>query len=224
MSSGVILVGAAGNESYKIDISTGEDYNNSIDILGDISGQVATIKVYYHRGASPTSAGDFITVGAIDYTKGGSLTRSSYSESESMTKAFFSNTGPRVDIYAPGGRIAGAVSSSYSKLNWVPYYLNTSYKSVKMDGTSQASPQVTGVLACALQSNTTLTQGSAKQWLIENSKAKISDSGTNTYTNLFNLQGASNRYLYMPYTYRTTNLTPSMKGGSTTITGPGVSF
>jgi hypothetical protein len=217
INAGVILVGAAGNESYKIDVTGGVDYDNKLTIGG--------VDYYYHRGSTPTALNisqsdilptplsgndpsinaDVVCVGAIDYTKGGSGT---YVQSNSTAKASFSNSGPRVDVYAPGGMIAGATCNSKTidpsgTIDGYPvtsYYGDSQFKQQKESGTSQASPQVTGVLACVLQKNPTYTQKEVQQWIRDNSVfGKIYDEGPNSYTNLYSLQGSDNRYLYFPY-------------------------
>jgi hypothetical protein len=220
INAGIILVGAAGNQSYKIDVPGGIDYDNSIAFV-QLDRSISA--VFYNRGSSPTSLTTasikdeydkiidegFICVGAIDYTVGGSSGRQnsnppnpfrSYSTVNADAKAYFSETGPRVDVYAPGGLIAGAYTSMIPnggpQIGPVSYYKDVRYKSAKISGTSQASPQVTGVLACVLQANPHFTQSDAKRWLVDNSVNKVVDIGPNEYTNLYSLQGGSPRYLY----------------------------
>ena len=129
-NAGVILVGAAGNYYHKIDVPGGLDYDNYY------TGSYGT--TYYHRGSSPTRADGFINVGAID-------------NSTTEQKVYFSETGPRVDVYSPGTMIMGAYANEPYQTYAVAdprragYYLN------KISGTSQATPQVTGVVACFLQ-------------------------------------------------------------------------
>lgn len=68
---------------------------------------------------SPASASSAITVGAVEGTKG---------------RAYFSNYGSYVDIFAPGV----SVLSAYHTSNTASYY---------MDGTSMAAPHVAGLAA-----------------------------------------------------------------------------
>lgn len=88
IQDGIIFVGSAGNQNYKIDVPGGLDYNNYYDING--------IPYYYHRGSSPGSNANVICVGSLN---------SSSLENKSQE----SNTGPRVDLYAPGVNIASSV-------------------------------------------------------------------------------------------------------------------
>ena len=88
ITDGIIFVGSAGNQNYKIDVVGGLDYNNYYNING--------IPYYYHRGSSPGSHPDIICVGSLN-------------ASSLENKSQESNTGPRVDLYAPGVNIASAV-------------------------------------------------------------------------------------------------------------------
>lgn len=178
-AAGVIMVGAAGNYKHKIDIPGGIDYNNYWKDSGGYSE-------YYHRGSSPTSASSMITVGAIDCL--------------AEQKVYFSETGPRVDIFAPGTAIMGAYANKSYVTRAVPDPRNSSYYLNKISGTSQACPQVTGVLACALQARPTMTAAEAKAFITSSAqKNMLANPTTGGYSNFNSLQGAANRYLYMPF-------------------------
>lgn len=188
IAAGVVVLGAAGNYYHKIDVPGGLDYDNYWNYAG-------VENIYYHRGSSPTSATGVICVGAID-------------NSITEQKAGFSETGPGVDIYAPGRAImAGYANASYYTAavadprsaimgTGYTYYLN------KLDGTSMATPQVAGVVTCLLQANPNMTQAEVKDWLIKTSQKNTLNenaAGGTGYTNLRYLQGGSNRILYQPF-------------------------
>lgn len=177
-AAGVILVGAAGNYYHKIDVPGGLDYDNYY--------RYSTYEnVYYHRGMSPTCASSMINVGAIDNTL-------------AEQKSSFSETGPRVDVYAPGSYIMSALSSNYGSLSDPR---NTSYRIGKISGTSMACPQVTGMLACALQARPNMTPAQAKQFVIDHSIKNTLVQGVSTaYTSTTYLQGGNNRILKTPFT------------------------
>ena len=174
INDGILVVGAAGNSSFKIDVEGGIDYDNSFVINGN--------RRYYHRGSSPTAAKGAICVGAIS-----SLT--------DERKASYSNCGPRVDVYAPGDFIQSAVNEQTS--NVVQDSRNSSFYLKKESGTSMASPQVCGILATVLETYPDLNQSSALEYLMKrgSKEGQILDS-TDSFTNLVSLQGSSNKYVY----------------------------
>jgi subtilisin family serine protease len=75
------------------------------------------------------------------------------------------------------------------------YYLN------KISGTSQATPQVTGMLACVLQARPNMTGEEARQFVATHSvKGTLTFVGTDNYSNQNSLQGSANRILQTPFT------------------------
>lgn len=182
-SVGIIMVGAAGNYRHKIDVVGGTDYNNYYRYQ---SG-VYTEDVYYHRGSSPTNATSMILVGSIDNTT-------------TEQKAVYSESGPRVDIYAPGSMVMGAYANAEYNTPAVQDARNTTYYLNKVSGTSQATPQVTGILACLLQSRPSLTLAEARKFLTDYSLKNVLVEGVDTsYSATRYLQGGDNRFLYMPF-------------------------
>ena len=163
MDDGVIMIGAAGNNAYPIDLPSGLDYDNSYFVL-NVGSYLS------HRGSTPTAVDGCICVGSI-----GSKT--------TENKSYFSNWGPRVDIWAPGSDIISAVydntSPFFSYLPIVADSRNSSYYLASIDGTSMACPHVTGVIACLLETEPNLTQAEALQYLKEHSLAEVGDPGGN---------------------------------------------
>lgn len=170
INEGIIVVGAAGNESFKSDVTTGLDYNNYVIYSG--------FTIYYHRGMGPSAGIKGINVGAIGNSK-------------NESKADFSNCGPRIDIYAPGSAIISSVHSGP-----IADQRDSSYKLEKYYGTSMASPQVCGVLACLMEVYPSITQNQVLEYLATNSKYNQITDTNGGYTDLFSLQGSENRYLY----------------------------
>jgi subtilisin family serine protease len=193
IDAGVIVVGAAGNFAHKMDIPSGLDYNNYFDS-----------QRYYHRGCSPGATPGVICVGSIGTV-------------EAEHKISYSNTGPRIDIFAPGDNIMGVFSNTNFIVPAVQDPRNTAYYLNKIGGTSQASPQVAGVAALLTQARpwmtatdvlNIITATSVKNLLsetfywdydVQNHVTTYAAVSTGTYTNLSSLQGAGNRYLYMPF-------------------------
>jgi subtilisin family serine protease len=185
--AGVIMVGAAGNYYHKTDIPGGIDYDNyyKYGTYGE--------HVYYHAGTSPTCAPSFVTVGAIDNNTGVASER----------KVYFSETGPRVDIYAPGTSIMGAYANKPYNTSAVADSRDSSYYLNKISGTSQATPQVAGVIACYLQANPTMNTAEVKSMIRRNSTKGALHEGAAGYTNLNHLQGGHNNVLYNPFVAQT---------------------
>ena len=185
INAGVILVGAAGNYYHKCDVAGGLDYDNYYNSYYGVT--------YYHRGSSPTRANGFINVGAVDTI----MTTPAIER-----KSGFSETGPRVDIYAPGSMVMGAYANKPYQTSAVPDPRNSNFYLNKVSGTSMACPQVTGVLACFLQARPTATAADCLAWLIENSTKNVlneNPSGGTGYGNNFYLQGGNNRMLHQPF-------------------------
>jgi hypothetical protein len=172
MTAGVIVVGAAGNSYTKIDVPGGVDYNNQFF--------VGATEYYYMRGTITSVAGA-ITVGAI----GSSINDS---------KIDASNCGPRVDVYAPGRFIMSAINSTLGV--YANDVRNTSYYITKKSGTSMASPQVAGVLACLAETWPRLNQSLALAYIQARSKTNQISAGTGGVTDYTDLQGSANRFLY----------------------------
>ena len=175
MTAGVIVVGAAGNVYTKIatpSASLSDDYNNYFT--------VGATTYYYLRGTITSVAGA-ITVGAIG---------SSISDSKIDT----SNCGPRIDVYAPGRFIMSSVNSNIGVFS--NDARNTSYYLTKKSGTSMASPQVAGVVACLAETWPRLTPSLAAEYIRTRAKTNQITAGTGGPTDLTDLQGSVNRFLY----------------------------
>lgn len=169
IADGIIMIGAASNDYTKIDVLGGADYNNFFTTnLGS---------AFYHRGSSPGKAGNSICVGSVDVLS-------------TEYKATYSNNGPRVDIYAPGTRIISSTNSG-GVSDPRGLFLN------KKSGTSMASPQVCGVVACLLEQNPHWNQIQVRNFLIGTSKqSQLTDTGGNL-SDYTALQGSANSYLYI---------------------------
>ena len=146
ISDGVVVVAAAGNNNFHC-VSDGDpDYYNSVTI----SGWGWT---YYNRGSAPANSGNTICVGSL-------------SNHHNFRRSTFSNFGPNIDVFAPGNNILSAYNSAGladSKHGGAPNYF------YPIQGTSMASPQVAGVLACVATGKERFTQGSAKKYLKDHS-------------------------------------------------------
>ena len=95
ISSGMIVVGGAGNESFSLDVESGSDYNNGIQGKYNSNG----IALRTSRGSSPASTKDVICVGSVGVKV-------------DEYKSYFSNFEERVDVWAPGSNIISSANNN----------------------------------------------------------------------------------------------------------------
>lgn len=178
IDDGIIVVVAAGNDSWKTVNSTDQDFNNTIYLpyLG------VNYVWYLHRGTGSGAGYEpTINVGAMDHTV-------------DERKANFSECGSVVDIYAAGVAINSSLHTSYFYGGADPR--NGFYYRGKYQGTSMASPQVCGVLAILAESWPNMSQTQAQQWLTDNAEDDaMFDSEADDPMDRTSLQGAPNRIL-----------------------------
>ena len=154
VDAGIVMVGAAGNSSQKIDIEGGIDFDNYIT--------ANSFDYYYHRGSWSTSA----AVAGV----GGqrlSICVGAVSTFEDERKSDFSNCGPRVDIYAPGNNIMSALNDGTVNGGTVPTAQDprsSGFVNGKYNGTSMASPQVCGIAACLLEQYPNMNQDQMREY------------------------------------------------------------
>ena len=175
ITDGVIVVAAAGNSYWPMDVSGGPDYNNTVTISGTVYD--------VGKGSSPGSADNVICVGSLG------VDTADY-------KSNFSNFSERVDIWAPGHNIMSSVknsSSGYDNQQQDPR--DSSYYNASADGTSMASPQICGLLACVAEQWPNMAQSEALEFLKESSKSQVGTTGT-VVTSPYHAFGDShNRYV-----------------------------
>ena len=200
IDEGVHVIIAGGNHFTKIDVASGADYNNYI---------TAGSTYYWHRGSSPIDDEAF-KVGCID---------SSVYAANLDQKADFSASGNGIDMWAPGANIMSCCSNT-NRFSAVSYNLDSGFKQVVLSGTSQAAPQVCGVLATFLQLNPGVTPNQLKIWATNT--ASISGVIYNTgninlsdYLNNRSSLSTKNKFLYDPF-----NALASQTGGAVGLTGP----
>jgi hypothetical protein len=184
IANGIIFVGAAGNECIYADIPGGPMYDNQF-IIQNAEG--VNQGEFYMRGFSPTAAPGVINVGAVDFTV---LER----------KAEYSNAGPRTDIFAAGSFVIAAGESG----SGFPDPRNNAFSKSNQMGTSFAAPQVTGIIACALETYPNMTQAQALTYIRTYANSGVladptinTDFSANQLIRVNSLLNAAN--LYMTY-------------------------
>jgi hypothetical protein len=185
IDEGILYVGAAGNGQWKHDVPGGLDWNNTFEMANRYPGSVSQ-PYYYMRGTSPT-ANDTTANGGFDIPN---ICVGSVDSIQIDQKVLYSDCGPGVDIWAPGTDIVSSLPSGTNDPR------NSNFKIGKFNGTSMASPQVCGVLACALETYPDMTQTQAKSYIRLYAKSNQLTASTGGPTDGQDLQGAPNLFLY----------------------------
>jgi subtilisin family serine protease len=197
LAAGVVLCGSAGNYFQTLDVPGGLDYDNYFN-------QTGVGQRYYMRGGSPSSSPGVICVGNVSTISDTPEEKSGSSES-----------GPRVDVWAPGTNIVSTTSTINAFGATTAYPFNSNYKIMSISGTSMASPNVAGLAAQLLQIYPTATPAQIRQKIIDTSTPDmLYTTGLSTdYSNDRSLHGGPNRFAYQPYN-SATNVTVNVAGGS----------
>ena len=139
IEEGIVIVGAAGNDNLLMAEVNDQDWNNTITLNG-----FGTI--YYNRGAWPnTPDSGSINVGAL-------------SDHSDFRRSTYTQYGPSIDVFAPGDDIL----SSYGNTGFTDTKYGGGNYYYPIQGTSMASPQVCGILACLATNNPRFDQATAK--------------------------------------------------------------
>jgi len=186
IDEGIIIVGAAGNGRWKHDVPGGPDWDNTFEMGNRYPGSVAQ-PYYYMRGSSPT-ANDNTVDGVYDIPN---ICVGATDSIQVDQKVSYSDCGPGVDIFAPGTHILSSVP-----LGGVADPRSSSFRINKASGTSMASPQVCGVLACALETYPNMTQEQAKEYIISYAKDNQLLESNGGPADGQDLQGAPNKHLF----------------------------
>jgi len=127
---------------------------------------------------SPADVPTAITVGAtgVDDSQG----------NEVDNRAYFSNYGSCVTLFAPGLMIQSA---------WIG---TKNTEVLTISGTSMASPHVAGVVALYLGTHTTATPATVKSWLLSNSSPNLLDFDCDGATSKTICLQSPNRLAYSP--------------------------
>lgn len=180
IAEGVVIIAAAGNSYWNTAKEGDTDYNNFVTI-GPFS--------YFHsEGSTPAGATGVISVGNIG-------------EAPQEYKNGSSNFGSGVDIWAPGSNIVSAVYDTTAASEFGITLANdprdSNYKIGSISGTSMASPQVCGVIACYAEQNPNINNSEALEYLITHSKKnQVGSAGTDYGDFSWFGDNGNNRYLF----------------------------
>lgn len=204
VDAGIHVCIGAGNDNFKIEEYNGADWNNYLTATYFF----APYRYYYHRGGSPSlyETGDLVRIGAstgFDSAEapGFMVGAIDVQQNDSTTykRTDFSNSGKGVDIYAVGDRVISSVSDVNDTSYDQSYHLNSSYKQVKFNGTSMASPQMAGMVALLLQAHPDWSPAQVKNYFINNAQSTIHENGNSAdWTNSDTIWGGNNRVAYFP--------------------------
>jgi plastocyanin len=187
ISEGIITIGAAGNGQWYHAEPGDQDWDNTFEMAVRYPNSV-NFPYYYMRGTSPTAndtsaSGGYeipnICVGAIGTYQTGTLQNKA---------AEYSDRGPGVDIWAPGSYIQSAYSSSSAYGD----PRNSTYRVAKISGTSMASPQVAGIIACLAEIYPDMDQYEAKAIILRLAKSGNLATSSGGYTDVADLLGTDN--------------------------------
>ena len=210
MAEGVIYVAAAGNNNQRLGIGANDpdrlNYMDDVFIdLGDPRPEIPGLACPCgHRdwmnpqGIGFDSATDFhpvICVGAMD---------DYISLNSAEIKAFYSNNGPGIDVWAPADETLSPGTNGVSDYEDYQRYDDGRFYDTSFNGTSAASPVAAGVIALYMEMNPTATSRQVKEWLkvrgsrIVNSYQDLytDDTTVNYWSTQGNLRGAEKRILH----------------------------
>ena len=202
----VVLICSAGNTNGKQEVKSGTDHDNQFTSGTFYYGSLPNgYDTYYNRSGTPaiTREGEDDAV-----IKVASLDSARQTGSQERTSDF-SDRGPTIDIWAAGSTILSPNKSGFQDPR------NNSFYNEYFNGTSMASPNVTGVVAQHLESNPTATRKSVRKWLLSTGSTELSSgdfydpytsngaNDTNYWGNTYSLKSSPRRILYNPYANNT---------------------
>ena len=239
VEAGVIFVTSAGNSNQRLGIGNTDPHIN--DYLTSLNGgdsrsgfpsasQSGTKPVGHVKWLHPQRNGydsvndiySSIIVGAMD-----EIINSDYTE----RKAFYSNNGPGIDLYAPADETlaAGMRAANGDQLGTETNYAryNSDFVDRYFNGTSAASPVVAGLVALFLESKPDATSAEVKDYLKTHASKVIpsmwqdqtpDDTDANYWRGDYNNRGAASRVLFDPTASDTRPTFANVSGGENIIT------
>lgn len=178
MNDGVIMVAAAGNDSFLSDVEGGINYNNSFVASGS--------RYYHNRGSQPAAIQGVISVGNA-------------SALVNESKRTDSTVGPRVDLYAAGDRIISSLHNNQFNgftVGTATDSRNNSYRVGKLGGTSMASPQVAGSIACLLEHWPRVQHWEMREWFLRYGTTEDQMLDNGRIARNYTVENSGNNYVF----------------------------
>ena len=192
VSAGIVICKCADNNSYKIDVPGGVDYDNYVTIRN-------VGPIVYQQGDSFTTTKSIVV---------GSINVNSYSTTQDQ-RATYSCAGPGVDVYAAGTNIMSAGTSAPAATDYAKQgnlFYNSNFKQFNDFGTSQASPQIAGMAALYMQAHPFANNLSpnncsqVKSWITSSAtNTMYSPGNATTYMDFTSTLGGNAIVAYMPF-------------------------
>ena len=183
IADGIIVVGAAGNEYATLGAPLDADWDNYIDAESALDPLLPDNRYYTSDLGTPGGA----IKEDLSYA---TICVGSIGTNTDDRKSDFSNRGARIDIWAPGSGIQSSVNTG-----GISDSRNASYRQDNYSGTSMASPQVCGVLACALEMYPAMNNAQARTYLFATAKQNQVADNSNGLSDVYDLINSPNRYL-----------------------------
>ena len=156
---GCIVVAASGNDNMKMcDKDNPDFYNEWENFMINRVGSVS--KGFSGWQTDETNQGS-IRVGSLDVGLEPVGERQGVTK-YSIRKAWYSNNGPMIDVFAPGETTMAAGYADYEDIQRED---DTNYYDTWFGGTSSACPNTVSLLALYLQSNRKANQDAVRYWL-----------------------------------------------------------
>ena len=195
IEEGIVIIGAAGNDNLLMAEVNDQDWNNTISVANFFT-------LYYNRGAWPNSPDSgAINVGAL-------------SDHSAFRRSTYTNFGPTIDVFAPGDDIL----SSYGNTGFPDSKYGSGNYYYPIQGTSMASPQVCGIVACLASNSPRFDQKTAlglisKLAVYDDMTFNVSGGALNDNTCQF---GSPNKYLHLENPRPSNGLIQEQRGERTT--------
>jgi subtilisin family serine protease len=227
MDAGVIYVAAAGNNNQRLGIGAADP--DRLNYMSDAYFGTTDPRAEFPAGTVPCNHRDWMNPQGIGFDSGsdfhpvicvGAMDEFILTDYKER-KAYYSNNGPGIDLWAPADETIGATANGLNQ-NYQRWD-DTRFYDRSFNGTSAAAPVAAGLIALYMESFPTSTSRDVKNWLNSHGTQQVGtdlyqdeypDDTTTTYwTGQFNMRGASTRISYNPYTVTPPAPTPPVDEG-----------